>query len=307
MNVIGQVAVLFILIIVGYVCAKIKIAGPQAASVIAPIIINVTLPCMLLVSFQRPFSKELLGQAGFALAGASLMYGIAALTAFVFPYLFKFKGPERGVHRYGLIFSNCGFIGYPMVEAILGPEYLFHASFYNILFNIFAFSIGAWLIAKEGEQAIKMSWKTFINPCVIATVTGFLFFLFSIKLPGPLYRSARLAGECTSAMSMLVIGISLAQVNARHVWGRWRIYVTSFVRLVFLPCITGLCCWLLRLPKDLLLLTVIISAMPAATTTSIVASLYQTAPGEASALVFISTLFSMATVPVIVLALGNLF
>jgi predicted permease len=151
-----------------------------------------------------------------------------------------------------------------------------------------------------------MSWKTFINPCVIATVAGFLLFLFSLKLPGPLYKSVRLAGDCTTPLSMLVIGISLAQVNARQVWGRWRIYVTVFIRLIFLPCITGLCCRLLGIQGDLLLLAIIISAMPAATTTSIIASLYKTAQGEGSALVFISTLFSMATVPIVVLVLKTL-
>lgn len=303
MYIISQVAVLFILIIVGYVCAKVKIAGPQMVGVVAPIIMNITLPCMLLVSFQRPFSRELLGEAGLALAGSAVMYGIAAIIAFAYPRLLKIKGPTRGVHRYAILFSNCGFIGYPMVEAILGPEYLFHASFFNIFFSFFAYSIGAWLVAKEGEQGIKMSWKTFVNPCVIATVSGFLLFLFSIKLPAPLYKSAKLAGDCTSALSMLVIGVTLAQVNARQVWGNWRIYVTVFIRLLFLPCITGLCCWLLGIHGNLLLLAVIISAMPSATTTSIIASLYKTAEGEGSALVFISTLFSMATVPVIVLAL----
>jgi predicted permease len=306
MNVISQVFVLFIVLVLGYICSRAKIAGREAADAISPIILNVTLPCMLLMAFQRPFSGELLTEAGMAVAASAVMYGIEIPLAFVFPYVFRQRGPERGVHRYAILFTNCGFIGYPIVEAVLGPEYIFHACLFNIFFSFLAYSAGAWLIAKEGERPIKISRKTFINPCSIATLTGFLLFLFSIKLPEALHQSIKITGEITSPLSMLVIGINLAQVSAGEVWGRWRIYITVFLRLIFLPFLVGLVCRLLGIRGSLLALAIIITAMPAASTTSIMSSLYRAAPAEGSALVFISTLFSIATIPVMVLILRAL-
>jgi predicted permease len=300
MSVVSQVSVLFILIVLGYICAKAKVAGPEASVRFSPFILNVTLPCMLLVAFQRPFSGDLLGEAGKAAAASLFMYAVAFPLAFAYPYLLRIKGVERGVHRYAVLFSNCGFIGYPMVEAILGPEYIFHACVFNILFSFFAYSVGAWIIAKEGERTIRLSWKTFVNPSIIAVFAGFMMFLFSFRLPEPLYKGIKMLGDVTSPLSMIVIGINLAQARAGQVWGRWRIYVTSFVRLAALPFIVALGCRLLRIDGPLMILAMALTAMPAATTTSIMAAVYNAAPEEGSALVFVSTLFSMATIPLIV-------
>lgn len=306
MNVISQVSVLFILIVLGYACAKWKIAGPEAAAFFSPFVLNITLPCMLLVSFQRPFSGELLGEAGMAAAASMLMYGIAFPLACVYPRLLNIKGPERGVHRYALLFSNCGFIGYPVVEALLGPAYVFHACVFNILFSFLAYSVGAWLIAKEGKRRLAISWKTFINPSVAATFAGLILFLFSLRLPEPLFRSLKMAGDITSPLSMIVIGINLAQAKAGQILGRWRLYVTAVMRLAALPFLVGLGCRLLGFRGPLLGLAVILTAMPAGSTTSILASVYQVAPEEGSALVFLSTLFSMATIPLTMFTINAL-
>ena len=306
MPILIQVLILFIMIIIGFIASKAKIAGQKAADVIAPVIIKISLPCLLIATFQQPFSKELLGEAGIAMCASLVMYGIAVPLAFVYPALLGIKGPERGVHRYAILFSNCGFLGYPVIAAILGERYIFHTIIFNIGFNFFAYSLGAWVIAKEGPEKAPLDWKTFINPCVIATITGFLLFLFSVKLPEPLYKSLKLTGDMTTPLSMLVIGINLAQVNPGQIWGKWRVYVTVCVRLFLLPLVTGLCCALAGIKGTLLALAIIIAAMPAATTTSILSSLHKAAPGEGSTLVFISTLCSMATIPLLVLILGAL-
>jgi predicted permease len=305
MYAISQVSVLIILIALGYVCAKFKIAGPEAAGWFSVLILNISLPCITLVSFQRPFSAELLGEAGLAVAASAFMYALAFPVAMVFPYLLGIKGPERGVHRYAIMFSNCGFMGFPMIEALLGPEYLFHACVFNIFFNLLAYSLGAWLIAKEGAGHISVSWKTFINPTVAATIAGMLLFLFSVTLPVPLYKSLKMAGDITSPLAMMVIGINLAQAKAGQVWGRWRLYLTAFVRLAVLPFLVALGCWLLGFRSPVLILVIILAAMPAASATSILASVYNVAPEESSSLVFLSTLFSMATIPLVMLIINT--
>jgi predicted permease len=306
MYAISQVSVLIILIVLGYGCAKFKIAGPSAAGCFSIFIINVSLPCITLVSFQRPFSAELLGEGGAAVAASALMYGIAFLAAMIFPRLLGIKGPERGVHRYAIMFSNCGFMGFPMIEALLGEEYLFHACAFNIFFNLLAYSLGAWLIAREGTRRMPVSWKIFVNPTVIATFIGMLLFLFSVSLPAPIYKSLKMAGDTTSPLAMMVIGINLAQAKAGQVWGRRQLYITAFIRLAVLPFLVALGCRLLGFHGPVLILVIILAAMPAASATSILASVYNVAPEESSSLVFLSTLFSMATIPLIMFIINTL-
>jgi hypothetical protein len=98
---------------------------------------------------------------------------------------------SRGDFQY---LSNVALVGYSMVQAILGDGYLFHLTAYNIPFNFIAFSFGAWLIAKEGHNALILSWKTVINPAMAGVIIGFVFFLFSIPLPPILYRSGKIRG-----------------------------------------------------------------------------------------------------------------
>ncbi|HCC38003.1 MAG TPA: hypothetical protein DEQ14_10535 [Treponema sp.] len=305
MGVLGQVAVLFGLIVLGYVCAKIKLIDSMAADVLSPVIMNVTLPCMILVSFQRPFSGELLGEAGIALAASFVMYGVAFPLAFIYPRLLKMRGRERGVHRYAILFSNCGNLGYPVVEAILGAEYIFHASLFNMSFSFFAYSLGAWLLAKEGERKVSLSWRAFVNPAILATVVGFLLFLFSVTLPEVLARGLEMTGSVTSPLSMLAVGIGLARTDAKQIWGRWQIYVTVFIRLAALPFLVGMCCLVLGIRGSMLALTLIISAMPAAAITPVMASLYKSAPEEGGTLVFMTTLFSMVSIPLLALVING--
>ena len=214
------------------------------------------------------------------------------------------KGPERGVHRYALIISNCGFIGYPMVASIIGPEYVFHAVIFNIPFSFLAFSICAWLIAKEGESPLNLTWKTFINRNVIATALGLVFFLFSINLPAPLYDAVTMISSVTSPLSMTVIGMTLAQANFEQVFGRLKVYVNVGVRLLFLPLTAGVILHFLGIRGPLFLLAILITSMPAGASTSILANLYNTAKEEASALVFMSTMLCMFTVPLVMFAAG---
>jgi predicted permease len=302
MDIAGQVLVLFLLMLAGFVSTKLKVTGPEMAEYSSIFIMNVSLPAMLLASFQRPFSRELLGEAGAALFISAVIYGISFVLAYFYPRILGLKGPERGVHRYGVIFSNCGFIGYPMVEAILGPAYVFHAVIFNIPFSFLAYSVGAWLISKEGNKSLSLSWRTFANPSVMATLIGFFLFIFSIALPEPLYRSVKMLGDVTSPLSMIVIGVTLAQAKAEQIFGRRRIYTTVTLRLVLIPLLTALACYALGIRGSLLMLAVLITAMPCGSTTSIMASLYRTAPEEASSLVFLSTMLCMATIPAVVIA-----
>ena len=306
MNAASQVLVLFFLMLAGFICAKIKVTGPEMAGYFSSFVIKITLPALLFSSFQRPFSRELLEEAGLAFLLSVLGYGLSFLIAFVYPRILGMKGPERGIHRYALIISNCGFIGYPMVEAILGPAFLFHAVIYNIPYSFLAFSVCAWLISKEGGNSQGVTWKTFANPNVIATFLGLLCFLLSIKLPDPLYRALKMTGDTTSPLSMILIGTTLAQANIRQVFGRWQVYVTTAMRLLVLPAMAGFIFYLLGIRGPLFIMGILITAMPAGSSTSILASLYKTAPEEASSLVFLSTLLCMVTVP-LVIAIAGIF
>ena len=304
-QVISQVLVIFVLMALGFVCFKLKIATKEASAYFSSLAIKITLPCLILGSFFRPFSRELLGEAGMALAVAFAVYGLAFLLAWAYPYMLRMRGPERGVHRYALIVPNSGFMGIPVVEAILGSFYLFHVAIFNVPLGLLGFSIGIWLIAKEKGSTSSLSWKLFVNPPLVATAVGFLVFLFSIPFPSPLEQSIRLVGGMTTPLVMMIIGISIAQADIKRMLGRWRIYVTTLIRLVIFPIFAAFFCYFIGIRDNLLILSVLLIAMPAASTTTVIAAVYDVAVEEASSLVVFSTLLSAVTIPLAIIAVHH--
>ena len=298
----GQVLVLFILIALGFASYKLKITTKEAAVYFSSFAMKITLPCMILVSFFRPFSRELLGEAISTLGISTVVYVISLSFALAYPHILRITGPERGVHRYALFNPNSGLIGFPVIEAVLGPSFIFHASMFNIPANIVAFSIGVWIVAKEGKKAPALSWKIFISPLFIVTIVGFVMFSFSLRLPWPIEQSMRAAGSITSPLSMVVIGISIAQADLKQVFGRWRIYVTVIIRLLVIPALVGISCYMAGVRGALLTLPVILTAMPAGSTTSIFATVYDVAVEEAGSIVALSTMLSAFTIPLVVIA-----
>ena len=302
--ILNQVLVLFLLMAAGFFSIKLKIVTKEAGVSFSSFVLNIALPCLILNSFRRSFSRELLGEAGASLLIATAIYAFSLLIGWVYPYILRIKGPERGVHRYSVVLSNSGLVGFPVIEAVLGPLFLFHGSIFNIPSNIIAFSFGAWLIAKEGGKAPAFSWKVFLNPSIICTIAGFLMFLFAVPLPNPLEESISLVGNITTPLSMAVIGMSIAQADMKQLFGSWRVYVTVLTRLIIIPALTFAGCYAAGLRGPLLMISVIITATPAGLTTPIMASVYNVGVEEAGAIVALSTVLCVITIPLAVVAVN---
>ena len=297
MDVINQVLVLFFLMLIGFVGRRVAVITHDMVSQFTVFVLNFSLPALILVSLQKDFNPDLLGQAGITLALSFSVYALSFALAAIYPRLLGLSPQERGVHRYAVIFSNVGFMGYPVVAAVLGEGALFNLAIYNIPFNVLAFSIGAWLIAKEGHRPLSLSWKTFINPSVVATVIGFACFLATIRFPAPLFQTLKMTGDITSPLSMILVGAILADMDGRRIFGSWRYYVTVVLRLALIPLAVGIFLYVLGLRGLLFTLPVLVTAMPIAANTTSLASVYQGDTEGASAWVFMSTLLCVITIP----------
>jgi predicted permease len=302
----GQLLVLFMLMLAGFILVKKRILGGQAAPAFSSLVMNFAMPCLIVVSLQRPFSPDMLGLAGKTLGVSFFVYGLSALLTVFYPSLLGLKGERRDIHRYALIFSNCAFIGIPVVEMIMGREYLFQLIIYNIPFNLFSFSLGAWLITRKRDSSFVLSYRIFVSPCIIAFVLGFILFLFSVSLPDTLYRGLKMAGDMTSPLSTLVIGMNLAGTAWRGILGRWQLYVTSLARVALMPLIVALPLYLAGLRGAALALPALIAAMPVAASTTLITSAFGGDTHESGALVFLSTLFSALSLPLAALVIYRL-
>jgi malate permease and related proteins len=296
-NILIQILVLFLLILIGYILRFKNNLDSSTTSGITNLIMNLFLPSMIICSMQIDFSKYLLNNITILIFISIVMYSITIVIALLLKYILN-KDTDLGIYQYVVIFSNVGFMGYPVIESILGKEAVFFTAIFNLPFNLLVFTIGTYLLNKNNID-YKFSFKSILSSPIIAIVFGLFLFLLQVKLPLSIFKILDMLGNITTPLSMLVIGSLLSQSPVKEAFVNKKLYFVSFIRLLILPIII----YFILSPyiKNPLLLgiPVIISAMPAAANTAIMAKSYNANDNLASQAVFLTTLGSIVTIPLI--------
>lgn len=296
-NTFTQVLILFILILVGYFIRYKNLIDKSFTSKLSTLVLSIFLPAMIINSMQIDFEPSIINKVMILILLAIITYSISFLIAYALKFILK-SDRDLGIYQYAIMFSNVGFMGYPIVESILGSNAVFYAAIFNLPFNLLIMTIGVYLLCK-GNGEYNFSVKSFINPIIISVLIGFVLFIFRIKLPVFINDTLELLGDVTTPLSMLIIGSMLCESPAKECFFNKKLYLIAFIRLILVPvCIYFV---LKGIINDSLLLSipVIISSMPMATNAAIMANEYKANTSLASQAVFLSTLFSIITIPFI--------
>lgn len=290
--------VLFIYMAVGFGCRKAGIFNDVARDKLTDFVVFVTLPCMIFESFNMAFSLESLKQGALALLIAVGMSCVALLLGKVLYNRFPYE--EKSILQYGTLVSNSGFAGLPVVSGAYGDEGLFLGSLFIIPTRILMWSAGISLFTRaDAKQAVK---KVLLNPGIIAVEVGLVRMLFQIPLPHFVDTAVDNLGGCTSPMAMALVGAILVDVPLKTVFDLKSFYLVA-VRQFLLPGICLAALHLLHVDPLTIGVSVVITGMPIGSTTAILAQKYVADAKFASKCVFISTLTSLVTVPILTLFL----
>lgn len=290
--------VLFIYMAVGFGCRKAGIFNDVARDKLTDFVVFVTLPCMIFESFNMAFSLESLKQGALALLIAVGMSCVALLLGKVLYNRFPYE--EKSILQYGTLVSNSGFAGLPVVSGAYGDEGLFLGSLFIIPTRILMWSAGISLFTRaDAKQAVK---KVLLNPGIIAVEVGLVRMLFQIPLPHFVDTAVDNLGGCTSPMAMALVGAILVDVPLKTVFDLKSFYLVA-VRQFLLPGICLAALRLLHVNPLTIGVSVVITGMPIGSTTAILAQKYVADAKFASKCVFISTLTSLVTVPILTLFL----
>lgn len=301
-----QSIVLFLLIAAGFGAGKLKVLGPEAVRGMSRFIVDFTLPALVLVSMQKPFSAELRDEALRMLGISFAIYLSALPLAALWARVIGSRGPESGVHEFGGTFANVAFMGFPIMGAYFGKDILFAVSIYNMPFQLLAFSVGVIMLTRGNSGVPRISLRQWINPAILSTCLGFVFFLGSVRISGPLLSGLTILGDMTTPLSMAVIGAILARMEVRGILGNIRVYLTSVYRLILHPLALWAVLSAFGLRGNSLAIPVALAAMPVAANASILSDAYGGDSETASALVFVSTAVSLITIPLLAWTLFGL-
>lgn len=298
--VLGQVLILFIIIIVGVIAGKAGIIADGASKKLSELLLYVTSPMMVLGSFFFEYSAEKLMNGLLVLLVA---IGFYFISIFISSILFKgFNEKVKPIMRFSAVFSNAGFMGLPMMKALFGSEGVFLGSFYVVAFNIFVWTFGYAMYGntKESGGMGRLLKKALLNPSVIAVYAGVVIFIFRIPVPDAVKSAVDYIGDMTMPLSMLIIGALISTAELKSLVNDIRIYYVSAVRLIVMPLLAYGILYLTGVPEMILSIVVTALAMPVAATTTIFADLFDKDAVFASKAVTLSTILSIITAPLIV-------
>lgn len=285
---------MLLLIIVGAVVKKLGIVGAAGQKNINDLVIYLVLPCNIVKSFLIACDSDTFRQ--FALV---LVISVAVQIVSVILGKVLYGRKELG-HRmslqYGVICSNAGFLGNPVAEGVFGAVGLAMASIYLIPMRVMMWSSGIAIYTQSTDWKATLK-KVVTHPCIIACVLGLILMVSQWQLPEVVLRPLTTIGSCNTALSMMVIGMILADADVRSLFDR-EVFAYSLLRLILMPTALYLVCLGLKLPALVTGVSVILTAMPAGATTSILASKYNADELFATKLVVASTVLSMVTIPV---------
>ena len=287
---------LFALIITGIIANKLNIITSKNRKSFSDLLINIVLPCNIVNSFlsKVDISGEFFHNCILAIL---LSCCIQLFIPFISRFLFaRFKKNEKSIMTYGMICSNSSFIGIPVAEALYGSLGVMYTSIYQIPIRFTMWTAGLSLFTQvDKKDACRKLAK---HPCIIAIFVGFFLMLLPVSLPSFLQNTIASVSRCTIPLSMFVIGAILADADIRTIFTKKTLYFT-FLRLILFPLFIFLVLKPFHLDPLLVSICVIMSGMPAGSTTSVLADKYGCDPVFASQIIFVSTLFSIFTIPVL--------
>lgn len=296
LKIVEQVLALFFMMIIGYIARKFKIISEDMNRGLSEILLKVTLPCLIISSFNVSYSKDTASNAFILLLYSSIIHIFLFFVSNIFYN--GYSKSVKSVLRYGTIFSNCGYMGIPVIESVYGKTGIFYTSIFNIPFNILIWIIGVYLFL--GKSDLKTLRKVIINPGLISTILGVIMFIFSLKLPNILLKTFESVGSITTPLSMILIGSMIAEIPLKELFLSKSIYYFSFIRLILIPVFILYVLKFFKVKGMILSIPVLITAMPAAANTPVFAEIYGGDTVIASKSVLISTLISIITIPLII-------
>ncbi len=294
---------MFLMILIGAGLRKIQIVTTEGRRSMTNLVVNLVLPCNILYAFSNADAS--------AFRSMLVVVVMAFLIQLVWYLLSKvlwrdMQENRRGVMRYAFQFSNCGYLGNPVIEGLYGAQGLVYASVFLLPVRLFMWSVGLECFQEEAGSFRKTIRRALTHPCVLATILGVLWMFFPIKLPNFLYNTISGFNQCLTPLTMLVIGFIMAETDLRKMFCK-DLFVITALRLLIQPMLVLAVCRLLNLETLVAEVVTVLVSMPVANTTALLASQHDCDYTFASNVVVFTTLVSMITIPIYGLMVGVVF
>lgn len=285
---------MFCILALGWYLRKSGMIDKSGKALLSSLVMNVTLPASIVKSFQMEFSMDILKLTLEVIVISFLIQIFSNLLSRVlYP---GWSEESKKVLQYATIVSNAGILGNAIAEGIFGDLGIMYAAVYTIPTRIFMWSVGLTYFT-EAPTKKELLKKVVTHPCIIGIFTGMVLLVSQFQLPGFVNQTVRTVAGANTFCAMLLIGCTLAEIPFKEVFTR-EVYYYTFIRLFLIPVIVLAGCRLFHIDQLITAVCVILSAMPAASTSVVLAVKYGKDDRLATKIVVFSTVASLITLPV---------
>lgn len=289
-----QTIIMFALMLLGLLLSRRGMITEQGSRDLSNVLLYAVIPCVILRSYMSEFSTEKLRAMGLSALIAVIAFAASIAVAYLT------CGTRHRIENFAVAFGNAGFIGIPLVTAVFGPEAAFYVVSFSTFANLLQWTYGIVIISgKKETMNLRM---VFVNPVFISMVIGIALFVLQPTLPTVVTGTIGYIADGNTVLAMIILGYYLSKVQLRGLFADVRLYLFSALRLLVVPAVTILV--FLPFPfarGEITLITLIAAATPIANSTAIFAQKFDQDYRRAVSYVCLSTILSVATLPLVML------
>lgn len=295
-----QMIVLFLIMLVGFIAYKKDYINDNASKKLSSIVVNIANPALILSSIlsmdNTITGKDLLT----TVVIAAVLYGGLLLISIFVPKLFRVPKASYGAYRVMTVFSNIGFMGFPIISSVYGSSALLYATLFLIPYNVLIYTYGIQTMkTTKSEEKEKPHLGQILNIGVIACILAIVLFVCRVKLPSFLGSVISMLGNLTSPLSMMVIGASMAVIDFKKLLSDYKLLLFSAFKLLVLPILGTLLLKQFVANEVIYGVTMVMLATPVGSMTAMLAQEYDGDYELASKGVMLTTLLSVVTLPIV--------
>lgn len=294
-----EIIKLFVIMFMGYAVVKAGLMKSSESKSVSVILVYLVIPCVIIKAFQVDYTPDVQKGLFLAIAAAVAVHILFLLITIPLKKIFQMDVIEQATS----IYSNAGILVIPLVQELLGQDYVIYSSAYIAVQLILLWTQGKNMLCEEE----KLEWKKiFLNVNIISIIAGIVLFLFRIKLPAGVQDVLGMMNNMIGPLGMLLAGMAIAEVPLKSIFTKKRNYLSVAFRLLLYPVLGLFLMKAIQIVVNLenssqILLTVYLACVtPACASVTSMAQLYDKDAAYASSLYVLTTLLSIVTMPMMV-------
>lgn len=297
---ISLIITIFLLMVCGFIARKTGVINDASSKGISGVLNRIGMPFLIFNALISAEHTEENAKAALRmiLIGFFIHFLFAVIAYFAAKPIKDFD--ERKMSEFSLVFNNCGFVGLPVLKALFGPEGVFLGSFFLLSFNVLLRTWGMAILSRKRKDIKITLFGVLVNHGTVPCALGMLIYFLKIPLPTSVMTCCSYLSSICTPLSLIVTGGLLATAPLGKIFSSWKIYYISAMKLLVMPILICIITKLIGFDGDTVVFCTVMAAIPTAAASTMFGDIYNISPQYSSAIVSVTSLLSVATLPLMV-------